>query len=389
MRRIRIAALCLSAAMALSVFTTGCSFFQGESADSASASSSSAAEGEPSLLKPASEYEYENFDYSAGLDENGLWEGVTALDYVTLPEDYAAISVALADVAPTEDEIQEQLDYLLYQNRYSLEIVGRPAAEGDTVRLDYVGSVNGVVFNGGSAEDYELVLGSDTFIDGFEDQVVGHNTGDTFTITLTFPEGYSDTTDAEGNTIALSGQEATFEVTLKAILTSVLPELTDEWVDATFGTTDDVHTVDELRQTIYDLYYQSDLGTALLNYLLTNSTFKEIPEVVLDYQVESCLNYYYQAAQTYGYTLEEFLPLYTGYESADALLADMESDLISYCEESLIYQAVAEAMGMSVSADAYTAYSSDYLTQYGQNYLQMVALMDQVTTALQEGAQVA
>lgn len=61
MRRIRIAALCLSAAMALSVFATGCSFFQGESADSASASSSSAAEGEPSLLKPASEYEYENF----------------------------------------------------------------------------------------------------------------------------------------------------------------------------------------------------------------------------------------------------------------------------------------------------------------------------------------
>ncbi|MFR9068253.1 MAG: FKBP-type peptidyl-prolyl cis-trans isomerase [Faecalibacterium prausnitzii] len=69
-------------------------------------------------------------------------------------------------------------------------------------------------------------------IDGFEDQIIGHNIGDTFDVTVTFPEGYGDSTDAEGNTITLSGKEAVFSVTLNAITQSVVPTLTDEWVES-------------------------------------------------------------------------------------------------------------------------------------------------------------
>ena len=95
------------------------------------------------------------------------------------------------------------------------------------MNINYVGSVNNVELTGGSAENYDLTLGSGTFIDGFEDQIIGHKPGETFDVNVTFPDGYSDSTDASGNTVKLSGQKAVFTVTLNYISESVLPELTD------------------------------------------------------------------------------------------------------------------------------------------------------------------
>ena len=83
--------------------------------------------------------------------------------------------------------------------------------------------MDGVAFTGGTATGYDLTLGSGSFIDGFEDQIIGHNVGDTFDVTVTFPDGYGDSTDAEGNTITLSGKEAVFSVTLNSISESVTP----------------------------------------------------------------------------------------------------------------------------------------------------------------------
>ena len=103
------------------------------------------------------------------------------------------------------------------------------------MNINYVGSVNNVEFTGGSAENYDLTLGSGTFIDGFEDQIIGHKPGETFDVNVTFPDGYSDSTDASGNAVKLSGQKAVFTVTLNYISESVLPELTDSWVADTFG----------------------------------------------------------------------------------------------------------------------------------------------------------
>ncbi len=169
----------------------------------------------PPVYGSAEDYDYENFSYSSGLDENGYWEGVKALDYVTLPENFASLTFKRSEIEPTEEELQSEIDSLLSDHSTEKQVTDRAAADGDTVNIDYAGSVDGVAFSGGTYSGYSLTLGSGTFIDGFEDQIVGHTPGETFDVTVTFPEGYSDSTDSEGNTVVLSGKKAVFSVTLK------------------------------------------------------------------------------------------------------------------------------------------------------------------------------
>ena len=382
LKRIITKALSVVCAGALALSMAGCS--------GNSAASSQAASSESTRLISignAADYDYQNFTYSDGLDENGYWSGIKALDYVTLPEDYASISIARADVEPTAEEVQSQIDSVLSQNATTQE-VDRAAASGDTVNIDYAGTVDGVAFTGGTYSGYSLTLGSGTFIDGFEDQIVGHKPGETFDVTVTFPEGYNDSTDADGNTVVLSNKEAVFSVTLNSITEEVLPELTDAWVDATYGSTDDVHTVEELRTLYQKILYEDNLHTALMNYLMDHSTFKSIPQEISDYQVTQCLNYYYTMANYYGYDLDSFVQSLMGYENADAMLSALADSIESYAKEALLYQAVAEASGIAPTQEQIDAYAS-YTSNYGANYCTMVALMDAVTAALSDGAVVA
>ena len=371
-------ALCFVCAGALALGMAGC----GKSASSGASSESTSLD-----LGSAADYDYQNFTYSDGLDENGYWTGVKALDVVTLPEDYAAIPLKKADIEPTEDEVQSQIDSLLDQHATTAEVTGRAAANGDTVTIDYAGTVDGVAFTGGTYSGYSLKLGSGTFIDGFEDQIVGHNVGDTFDVKVTFPEGYSDSTDAEGNTLVLSGKEAVFSVTLNGISEEVQPELTDAWVDETLGTSNDLHSVEALRAFYQQQLYQTNLQTAVMDYLLQNSTFGDIPKSVLDYQVTQCLNYYYTMGGHYGYELDAFVQM-MGYDNADAMLAALADSIESYAKEALVYQAVAEAMELAPTQEQIDAYSA-YTDTYGANYCTMVAMMDTVTEALTTGAKVA
>lgn len=379
MKRIISKAVCLLCAGALALTAAGCS--------KSAASSSTSTSSEVSVYGSASDYDYQNFAYSDGLDENGCWSGIRALDYVTLPEDYASIPLKKADIEPTEEDVQSQIDSLLSQNTTTREITDRAAADGDTVNIDYVGTVDGVAFTGGTYSGYSLTLGSDSFIDGFEDQIVGHKPGETFEVNVTFPDGYSDSTDAEGNTVVLSNKKAVFSVTLNYISEEILPELTDAWVEENFSSTDGVHTVEDLRAEYQKMLYQNNLNTAVMDYLLANSTFKDLPKEVTDYQVNQCLNYYYTMAQYYGYDLDSFLQAAAGYNSADDLLDAMSDSITEYAREALLYQAVAEAMDIAPTQEQIDTYSA-YTETYGANYCTMVALMDAVSEALTTGAQV-
>ena len=379
MKRSITKALCLVCAGALALGTAGCS----KSGSSSSASSEAAS----SVFGSAADYNYQSFTYSDGLDENGYWEGILALDYVTLPEDYASIPVNRSDVEPTSEDVQAQIDNLLSQHSTTQDVTNRAAADGDTVNIDYAGTVDGVAFTGGSYTGYSLTLGSGSFIDGFEDQIVGHKPGETFDVTVTFPDGYRDSTDADGNAMVLSGKQAVFSVTLNSIEEEVLPELTDTWVDENYGTSDDLHSVEALRAFYQQQLYNSNLSSAIMDYLLENSTFSEVPKAVTDYQVTQCLNYYYNMAQYYGYDLDTFVQSLLGYDSADAMLASMADNITSYAKEALIYQAVAEAMDIAPTQEQIDTYSA-YTDTYGANYCTMVAMMDAVTDALTTGAQV-
>lgn len=380
MKRFVQKALCLLCAGALALTAAGCS--------QSAASSSAASEAESSVYGKASDYDYQNFAYSDGLDENGYWDGIRALDYVTLPEDYASISLKKSDIEPTAEEVQSQIDNLLSQNTTTQQVTDRAAADGDTVNIDYAGTVDGVAFTGGTYSGYSLTLGSGTFIDGFEDQIIGHTPGETFDVNVTFPDGYSDSTDSEGNAVVLSNKKAVFSVTLNSISEEVLPELTDAWVDENFGTSDDIHTVEDLRALYQKMLYESNLSDAVMSYLLENSTFKDLPKEVTDYQVNQCLNYYYTMANYYGYDLDSFLQTASGYENADALLDAMSDSITQYAREALLYQAVAEAMDIAPTQEQIDTYST-YTETYGADYCTMVALMDAVSDALTTGAQVA
>ena len=380
MKKIITKAVCLLCAGALVLGAAGCS----KSADSSSAASSTAA----AAYGSAADYDYENFSYSSGLDENGYWEGVKALDYVTLPENFASLTFKRSEIEPTEEELQSEIDSLLSDHTTEKQVTDRAAADGDTVNIDYAGSVDGVAFSGGTYSGYSLTLGSGTFIDGFEDQIIGHTPGETFDVNVTFPDGYSDSTDSEGNAVVLSNKKAVFSVTLNYISEEVLPELTDAWVDENFGTSDDIHTVEDLRALYQKMLYESNLSDAVMSYLLENSTFKDLPKEVTDYQVNQCLNYYYTMANYYGYDLDSFLQAASGYENADALLDAMSDSITQYAREALLYQAVAEAMDIAPTQEQIDTYST-YTETYGADYCTMVALMDAVSDALTTGAQVA
>ena len=350
--------------------------------------SASSATASVSQFGTVADFDYENFDYSDGLDENGYWSGIRALDYVTLPEDYSAMSLKEADLAPTEDELQQQVSSLLNQYTTTQTVTGRAAQSGDVANIDYTGTVDGVAFTGGSASGYDLTLGSGTFIDGFEDQIIGHTVGDTFDVNVTFPDGYGDSTDDAGNTITLSGKDAVFSVTLNSLSESVTPELTDEWVDANFGTSDDLHTVDALRSYFNDALYANNYDNAVVDHLMSNSTFKELPTEITSYYIRMFLNYYNQYAVSYSMDLNAFAQT-QGYSDADAMLAASDSYFEHLAKQDLIFQAVAEAQGLAPTQEELDDANSTYADTYSENRAHLNALQSCVLDWLEANATVA
>jgi len=377
--------LCILCAIAAAVCVIFACFTLVRRKSSNDASSSSAAA--VSEFGTVADFDYENFDYSDGLDENGHWSGIKALDYVTLPEDFGSISLTQKDLTPTDDELQFQLDSLLNQYSTTQEVTGRAAQNGDVVNIDYTGTVDGVAFTGGSASGYNLTLGSGSFIDNFEDQIVGHNVGDTFDVTVTFPDGYGDSTDAEGNTITLSGKEAVFSVTLNSISQSITPELTDEWVESNFGISDDLHTADALRSYFNDALYQNNYENAIVDYLMSNSEFKELPSQITSYYIRMFLNYYNQYASLYSMDLDAFAQT-QGYTDADNMLASSDAYFEHLAKQDLIFQAIAEAENLAPTQEEITDANTNYASAYGENRARLNALQSCVLDWLEEHASV-
>ena len=187
-------------------------------------------------------------------DPTAYLSGITASDYVDLPADYASMTVEVEPVTEvTDEEVEAMIDQQRQAKRELQEVTKRnKVQEGDVVNIDYVGRIDGEEFDGGSAEGYNLEIGSGSFIDGFEDGLIGQKVGETVTLELTFPENYADSTKA--------GVDAEFDVTINSIQQYEVPKLTDQFVTE-LGITDDfgnpVNTVDGLR-------------TFVRNYLVEN-----------------------------------------------------------------------------------------------------------------------
>ena len=325
-------------------------------------------------------------EYDLGLDDDGYFRNVTASKYIKMPKNYEKYTVSKDVYTVTDDAIQKELD--AFQNNYHLttEVTGRAAQNGDVVNIDYSGTVDGVAFNGGTYQGYDLTLGSGSFITGFEDQIVGHTTGDTFDVTVTFPDGYDASTDSDGNTVELSGKEAVFRVTVNSISEPVTPELTDEWVDSTFGTSDDVHTVEELKAFFSSALYDQNLEDAIMDALLDTADFKDVPKQISDYYACMFLNYYYQLASYYSSDLDTIAQA-QGYTDANAMLGASDTVITHLAKQDLLYQAIAESQGIEPPQEQLDAAAASYSgSSYGDNFVHQTALQTAVMEWLKTNA---
>ena len=158
MKRITKILLCVLCAVA-AVLCVAAACFMLLKKQSGTTASSAASGASVSIYGKVSDFDYASFDYSEGLDDNGHWTGIRALDYVTLPDDVSALPLSKADIEPTETEIQTQIDTLLNQYATTQNITGRAAQSGDTVNIDYSGAVDGVAFTGGIGKISGVVVG--------------------------------------------------------------------------------------------------------------------------------------------------------------------------------------------------------------------------------------
>lgn len=261
--------------------------------------------------------------------------------------EYKGLSAASVErQTVTDQEIEEHIEAFRKKFSDMVEITDRPVQEGDVVNIDYKGYMDGEAFDGGEG-NYDLEIGSDSFIPGFEDGLIGAQLGETLDVTATFPEPYQ-------NNPSFSGKEAVFTVTVNSISAYDLEEFTDAFVDenSDFDSVEAYRSyVRESLQAQYDSTYESDLRTALVSQVSANSTFESLPEDKLEEYTDYWQDYMAAMASYYGYSddLDGFLAMQgMDQEGYDAWVQGMAEE---NCRQFLIYTLIAEAEGITVTQE--------------------------------------
>lgn len=318
-------------------------------------------------------------DFSAKLTEDGFIEGVKAADYVSLC-DYKSIEVPESEVTYTDEAFQEVINSALSAHQVLSE--EGEVKDGDKVNLDYVGTIDGVEFEGGNSEGngFDLTIGSQTFIDDFEQQLIGYKPGEVAVVEVTFPEDYSDAN--------VAGKDAEFTVDIHGIY--VNPEYDDDFVCAYYS--DRGSTVAEYEKNLKDTYYDSQLTAYLQNYLTENSTVIKYPKSFLKHAKEISM---YEDRQSYEYMNQMYAQYgstaYSSFEEYTGMTdEEYREDIATRAEEDvkaeLVYQAILENEGVTVGEDEYQNHitemygSEEYfesaLETYGRGYLMLSAVKD-------------
>ncbi len=330
-----------------------------------------------------------SFSNSEGISDSGYWEGITALDHVKLA-DYQALKIPAQSVEVSDEALRTEIDNLLSNFTSEKQVTDRAVVDGDNVNIDYVGSVDGIEFAGGSTQGQgtDVTIGVTAYIDDFLEQLIGHTPGETFDIQVTFPDPYENNTE-------LSGKEAVFNVTINYISETVTAELTDEFVSQNLTASYGWSTVEEMRSKITEDLENKSIYNFIQNYLVENSTVSSTPESIISYQEKSLLAYYQDYADMYGMSLGEFLVNFVGIESAEQLVASYSEENLKQANYYLIMQAVAEDLKLSVSTEDVSTYFakfmktddySSYETEYGLPYLKQVVLFQTVLDNIADNA---
>jgi trigger factor len=308
------------------------------------------------------------FDYSAGLTEDGFFENIKASDYVTLP-DYKNTPISPQVLVASEEALNEQLASILSRYTTYHEITDRAVADGDTVNIDYVGKIDGKEFSGGSTNGAgtDVTIGVTQYIDDFLEQLIGHKPGETFDIEVTFPDPYQNNPD-------LSGKDAVFTVTINHIRGDAIDaELTDE-IAAEYG----FDTKEELVADI-EAWIINQQKMEFFDELMAEVECDEVPDALLDYvknlDVASIKDY----AALNNIDLDTFMATFMGYDSLDAYLDAQADAYKEMATRYLIVQAIAETEGLSATdEDINEAGYTDYIKTHGRPYLKLLLLHSKI-----------
>ncbi|MCR5204912.1 MAG: trigger factor [Lachnospiraceae bacterium] len=257
--------------------------------------------------------------------------------------EYKGIEVTKKEIEVTDSEIDAEIDKLRDQNARSITIDDQPVADKDIIKLDYEGSVDGVPFEGGKAENAELVIGSHTFIDNFEEQLIGMNIGDEKDINVTFPEQYH----AEN----LAGKPAVFKCKINAITRKELPEADDEFAQ-------EVSEFDTLAEFKEDMKKklaeskQKEINRAkedeALEKLIEASEM-DIPDAMVDNEARHMAEEFAQRIQGQGMPFEQYLK-YTGMD-AKMFINQMKPQALTRIKSRLVLEAVVKAENIEISPE--------------------------------------
>ena len=273
-------------------------------------------------------------------------------EYVTLGE-YKGLDVQLIKAEVTDDMVDDEIDMLLEDNAVYTPISDRGAAEGDTVNINYTGKIDGQEFDGGSAEDFELELGSGYLLDDLESQIVGMKSGETKDLNVSVPADYIEDTVEED----APDKDAVFTVTVNSVSEKSLPEYSDEFIA---GVTDYKTTAEYEEGTKKELLAslesdnRSTAGMDALSQVMENSTFNGYPQELYD----SCKQEYDAMNEMYAEML--------GVDVADLDTDEEEtkSTIESIVNEKMFCAAIAAAENISVSDEEYQKYLEDNYALY-------------------------
>ena len=309
--------------------------------------------------------------------------------------EYKGLTYTETDVSVSDDEVESQINSTLTAHATAEQITDRAVEDGDTVNIDFEGKIDGKTFDGGTASGASLTIGSGTFIDGFEDGLIGVKPGDKTTLKLKFPDEYKTNTD-------LAGKDVTFDVTVNYIKgDDIVPELDDDFVKGL--NIDGVSNVKEYRayvksqlQANKESEAEKSKQSELLQQAVDNAEIKEIPEELVTQYATQYTDYYKQYASYFGLELSDFLTQYMNQteEEFNQSAQDYGKERAGYM---LVVSAIAKAEKVDVDA-LYDEKVAQYAEQsgyadaatlekdYSKRYLNQIIINEEVQNILEENA---
>ncbi|MDD5935861.1 MAG: trigger factor [Clostridiales bacterium] len=259
---------------------------------------------------------------------------------VTLGE-YKGIEVEKQAIEVTEEEVNAELDKAREQNSRTINVEDRAVADKDIVTIDFEGSIDGVVFEGGKGENYDLVIGSHSFIDTFEDQLIGKNIGEEVEVNVTFPEEY--------HAKELAGKPALFKVNIKSIKVKELPAADDDFAQDV----SDFDTIAEYKEDIKkklterkEKAAQTAKEDAVVDKIVENATM-DIPAAMVDAQKRQMAEDFAQRLKMQGLSLEQYFH-FTGMDP-NKFMENLEPQAMKRIQSRLVLEAIVKAENITIS----------------------------------------